>query len=213
MSFFNSGPNSLKQLWSDVCSKTPELHNNAMRELIRRAKKDETGHREVLQVLMEGLEYGQDPWVPARAAKTIDAIADRSAAREVWNRLLHHPRVEIATHAAMTIADPALTPDLIAILSQRTEINIRVAAMNALARLRDPAGFPAIAKHLAAPEMRVYAIEALANLGDMRAIPLLETLLQDETEVPGGDDRGAAIRICDIADEAIRRVRTRPLSL
>jgi HEAT repeat protein len=113
----------------------------------------------------------------------------------------------------MTIADPALTPDLIAILSQRTEINIRVAAMNALARLRDPAGFPAIAKHLAAPEMRVYAIEALANLGDMRAIPLLATLLQDETEVPGGDDRGAAIRICDIADEAIRRVRTRPLSL
>src|SRR5436190_21956049 len=103
MAIFKRG--TLNQLWNDLCSPTPNRHNKAMQEWIQWAGRDESSHQEVIRILTEGLEYSQDPWVPARAARIIESIVAPSKSREVWNRLLHDPRTDVATHAAMTITD------------------------------------------------------------------------------------------------------------
>jgi len=69
------------------------------------------------------------------------------------------------------------------------------------------AAFPVILEHLALPEYRADAILALNLLGDERAIPYLEPFLHDTTELAQPDERGATLRVCNLAQDAIRNIQ------
>src|SRR5205814_10016953 len=116
-------------------------------------------------------------------------------ARATWLALLNRPAVNMVTRIALAIDDPSYAPALLELLQRRTETPIRAAAIRTLGRMKDPVALGAILDHLSTPELRTDAIEALGDLGDPRAIPHLEPLLDNTTQVAREDERGAMLYV------------------
>ncbi len=54
--------------------------------------------------------------------------------------------------------------------------------------------------------LRAHTVEVLADLGDPRAIPQLAALRSDTTPAWEEDNHGPMLRVCDLADKAIKRL-------
>lgn len=202
---------TIDQIRRDIDSGSAADRTRALLKLFEATKKDPAIRGKASELFRTVLERFEEPSNVSLALQGLELSGGAQQAREHWIKLLNHPRVEMAAYAAMAISDPNYVPILIELLLQRPEPFFHIAAISALGRLRLPSGFPAIAEHLKIPETQIYAIEALANLGDLRAIPILEPLLEDTRDMPETDERGATRRICEVADEAIRRIRRRPI--
>ena len=87
------------------------------------------------------------------------------------------------------------------------DLAVRLGAARDLGRTVDPAALPDLLRCLADPAMRPHAVEALADLGDARAVPALERLLDDTTDAWPEDIHGPMLRVCDLAAGAVRRLR------
>lgn len=84
---------------------------------------------------------------------------------------------------------------------------VRVAALRQLGRLGTEAALPALLNYLDDSALRPHVVEALAELGDPAAIASLETLLVDTTEAWPEDNHGPMLRVCDLAEAALARLR------
>ena len=57
------------------------------------------------------------------------------------------------------------------------------------------------------PLLRADAVQALGDLGDARALPLLVDCLQDDTKSGVVDDRGVELSVAHLAQDALNSIR------
>lgn len=175
-----------------------------------RVNKDPGSHAAALDIFRTLLQAPRDALLATSAIDGLAAIGRADEARQAALALLADPRPEIVAAVVLGIRDPAYVAPLIELLSRREEPRVREATLRSLGRLRDPAALPSMLGCLAVPELRPHVVEALADLGDPRAIASLEPLLQDRTDAWPEDNHGPMLRVCDLAAAAIERLRREP---
>lgn len=198
---------NFEQIASDLQSDQQPVRAKAMYELLAKATHDPGIHPAALPLFRHCVQSEQDPWITAIAARGVEKIVGDVEARKTWLGLLNSPNPAMVAAAALQISDPFYVPRLIELFHTRTEPLVRNCLLHPLGLSRDPAALPILLEALNAPELRPKAINALSNLGDPRAIPYLEPLLNDTSPHPEPDDRGCPLRICDVAGQAIRRLQ------
>ena len=87
---------------------------------------------------------------------------------------------------------------------------MRPVVIRKLGQLKDPAALPALLRFLDDPDYRGDAMQAISDLGDARAIPAIESLLNDRSEVWQEDNHGPMVHVGDFARDTIARLRSAP---
>lgn len=124
-----------------------------------------------------------DAQVQAAACRTLLRLGDATAI-ETALALLRAGDAATREEAARLLeipADPRHAPALRAALAEEADDDARIAMINALGVLRDPAAVPALIG-LTHSEMLPAAAEALGRIGDRRAVPVLLECLRDNDE-------------------------------
>ncbi len=197
----------LEQIKHDLRSEQSEIRGAAMQRLHLWAKQDHGIHKAALPIFKATVEKEQDPWTATTAVRGIETIAGLAEGQKAWSTLLRHPRPEMVIRVALSLTDVFYIPLLLELLQQHPEVSIRTAAMRTLGRMQDPVALPVIVAHLASSELRPHAIQALSDLGDLRAIPPLEAFLDDTTELWAVDNHGPIVRVCDLTKAVILHLR------
>ena len=150
------------------------------------AASDAKVREEVLRTAEAKLATGDEPAIRQALASLGDLGGD-AAAHAVVARLrrgLPPQLIEAAIDTLVLLNRPSLAPPLLE-LTQHRRIQIRIKAMQALAALRMKSAQSALLYALDDPssEVRGAAVEALAAVGNSRALPALYTAA--ERDVPG----------------------------
>ncbi len=184
-----------------------------MQDLCEWAKRDGSIHAAALPIFRDGIENESEVLPATAAARGIGLIAGPAEGRLAVLKLANHPRATLAGQAVLLMKDPSYVPDLLDLLQRRSELEIQSAVVYMLGRSKNPVAFSPIVQRLAIPELRVRAIEALSELGDARAIPHLEGVLDDRTDAWEPDGHVATLRVCGVAETAIQRLRPKPIQV
>jgi len=198
------------QVRAALQSKDDSYRGQALQALHHLAKHDPSIHAEALQIYREVLAGPVDAWTTVNAVRGLDALLGADQSHSAWQALLadDQPDDGIAM-VVWSITDPRLVPRLLKLLERRTAVMVRRALLQILGKLATPGLRPVIETYLVYPALRPEAIQALGELGDPDSIPHLEPFLQDESEIPNRDERGCVLRVCNLADDAIRSLNRR----
>lgn len=202
-------PPSLDSIESDLRAPSQEVRCAAMQRLLKWATIDPAIRPAALPIFRHAVAEPVDPWATRLALDGIELIAGADEARRLRTALLAHPSFSLVNQLAQSLTDPAYAPALIDLLERRDDIHLRQSILRTLGRMRGAAEivFPVLLKWLdASPNLRPHAIEALASLGDARAIPHLDPLRRDRTDAWPEDNHGPMLRVCDVATSAIERI-------
>lgn len=200
-------PFDFEQIKRDIRSPDQPTRGTSMAALYHHAKQNPAIHQEALELFRANVMAWPDYMTASNAARGIELIAGPAEGRKTWLALLNHPKAELAGSIATTLKDVSYVPILLELIERRPEWSIQLAAVRTLGRMKDRAAFEAIIKRLDNRPLRPHAVEALAELGDPRAIAHLEPLLRDRTEAWEEDNHGPMLRVCDLAQDAIARLR------
>lgn len=200
-------PPTIDSIRQDVHSADQETRGRAMQALYFLAKKEPGMRATALPIFRELLTTAPDGWTATNAARGIELVAGESEGRAAWATLLASRKVAVVTHAVLLTVDAAFAPTLLTLLSRRKETPVRSAAIRALGRMKGALPYDVIVKFLDDPVLRPDAVQALGDLGDARALPLLVPCLRDESKSGVVDDRGVELRISDLAQEALNNIR------
>ena len=190
---------------TEVASDDPQVRGQGLQRLLSVARDHESVRGAALPIFKTALESEVAPWSALNAARGIELIAGREEGRRAWRRLLDHREAEVVA-AAAAVVDPALAPALMDVLERRAERNVRIPVLRALGRMKYGLAYDALVRALADPDLRPHAIEALGELGDVRAVEHLTPLLLDTTEAWPEDNHGPMLRVRDLAKTAIERI-------
>lgn len=198
---------SLEQLERDAGSADQAIRGSAMQELALLVRKDVKTHDHALPLFRKALENPLDGWTALSAARGYEQIVGPYESRSTWLALLRCGKPEVVSAVALSLRDASFAPALLELLlPEAPDVEIKTAAIRALGRMHDPAALPAIVGQLDHPALRAHAIEALADLGDPRAVPHLRPYLDDKTDAWREDNHGPMLRMCDLAQAAIKRL-------
>jgi hypothetical protein len=198
----------LAQLEKEVHSDRPEIRNKAMLELLDQVRKKPQLGASILPIFRDAVEHPLDGWTTANAVRGIEHVCGPAEGLRLRIALFNDPNPDMACPAILTAPDAGSVPALINTLNSRHDSTIRIASLQAFNRLRHPSTLEPMLNCLESPETRPYAIEALGNLRDPRAIPFLEQWLGDTTQTWPLDDRGGPMMtVGDMAQYAISRIR------
>jgi HEAT repeat protein len=200
-------PRTLAQIEVDARSPDQLTRGSAVQELLLRVQKDPLLNDAALPIFRRHVATAPDAWTATTCARGIEQIEGPERARATWLALLHRPDAQLVAGVALAVTDPSYAPELFELLNSRPEPVIHKCVIRTLGRMRVSAALPIIREYLKDPATRADAIEALADFGDPAAIAHLEPLLQDTSDSGQTDDRGWPLRVGDVADEAIRRLR------
>jgi HEAT repeat protein len=200
-------PRTLAQIEVDACSPDQLTRGGAVQELLLLVRKDPRLNDAALPIFRQHVETAPDAWTATTCAHGIEQIEGQERSRATWLALLHRPDAQFAAGVALAVTDPSYAPQLFELLNSRPEPVIHKCVIRTLGRMRVPAALPIILEHLKDPATRADAIEALADFGDAAAIAHLEPFVQDTSDSGQTDARGGPLRVGDVADEAIRRLR------
>jgi HEAT repeat protein len=198
---------AIEQIIADLRSADQMVRCRAMQDLLRQVRSNPKIHREALAIFREYLLTAPDAWTATTAASGIEHIVGSIDARATWLSLLNSENDDLSAGTAMVIADPFYVPALLHLRQTRENMRLRKIVIRALGRLRDSVALPVLLEQLANPTLRPFAVEALGDLGDLRAIEHLEPLLSDRTEAWLEDNHGPMLNVNDLADAAIRHIR------
>ena len=198
------------QVRAALQSKDAAQRGHALQALIQLAQRDPSIQTEALQIYRKVLAGPAEAWTTVNAIRGLDALLGADQSYSAWQALLadDRPDAQIAM-VVWSITDPRLVPRLLELLERRTAVRVRQAILQILGKLGTPGLRPVIEPYLTYPELRPQAIQALGELGDPEAIPRLEPFLKDESEIAQRDERGCVLRVCNLADDAIRRLSRR----
>ena len=209
----NTGPGailSVNQIRQDLQSPHQEIRVRAMQTLLLAVQKDASLLSAAMPIFQQSIRTEQDPSTAIYAARGIKVLAGPDEARTAWLTLLTHPNPKMVAGAARAVDDPCLAPILMELADRRPELPIRISALRTLGRLKDPFTLPVLLKSLDDPALRPHAAEALGDFGDPGVIPSLQRLLQDTTPAWEEDNHGPMLRVCDLASQAVARLRNSP---
>ena len=149
------------------------------------------------------------PYVANLAVQGIELIQGREAALRYRQAFLRDTNSALVRATVLNTTDPAEVPQLIEVLNRSADANVREAAVRLIGRLGTPAAFDTLVHALREPSLRPHAVEALSELGDIRAIPYLEALQSDTTPAWPIDNHGPMLDVSDLAIEALKKLRQR----
>lgn len=198
---------SLDQIQRDVLSTVQGIRGYAMQSLLMQCRENPALHAAALPIFKAHVFTAPDYMTAANAARGIELIAGQDEGRRTWITLLNRADAKFAADIATVIKDPFYLPALLRILESRPDFAIQTAVMRTLGRMKDGQALAPIVARLADRSLRPHAIEALADLGDPRAIPHLEPLLRDKTDAWPEDNHGPMLRVCDLASSALSHLR------
>jgi HEAT repeat protein len=204
------GFGKLIKIESDLQSGDLDTRTLAMLGLVRLVEKDRWVRRRALGLFEAAVDEARDPCVMAPALRGIEIVAGAEAARGHRLRLLGDPRPVMVAAATLDLKDAAFAPVLIDLLRRHTDLPLRETLVRTLGRMRGASGVDLCAvlvECLGDAALRPHAVEALGDLGDVRAMPALERLLEDQTDAWAEDNHGPMLRVCDLAEAALRRLR------
>jgi hypothetical protein len=192
----------------DAASDDPETRGRALDSLLRLVRRDPGAHHAALELFRAELGDLRSPFAALSAARGIEHVAGPDEGRDAWLALLAASEPSVVSSAALLV-DASYAPVLLGLLAQRREPDLRTSLVRALGRMRNPDAFDPIAAclHDPSPVMRGHAVEALADLDDVRAIPRLESLRSDTAGAWREDNHGPTLRVCDLAGSAIERLQ------
>ncbi|MEO8360474.1 MAG: HEAT repeat domain-containing protein, partial [Vicinamibacteria bacterium] len=170
-------------------------------------KRKPSSNPAALAIFQEAIAQETDPWTSSMAAQGIGVLLGPDAKQAAQRKLLRREPLEVVARAILEIDSKEMATDVLEALERCRDPRVTRAAIYTLGRLRDERAFPVLVGFLAMPEFRSYAVSALGEFGDLRAIAYLEPFERDDTRLPELDDRGAVITLADIVGPAIRRVR------
>lgn len=196
----------LDEIKANLASEKPEIRGRAMQELSLWAQRDPSIHAAALPIFQHYLVNAPDSWTTISCARGIARVGGTEAGRVAWQTLLNRTEHDIVWRAAMAMDQPAYAPDLVELIRRYTDYQIRTAAIRSLGRMRNPVVYDTLIDQLSREDLRANAIEALADLGDPRAIPQIERFLKDRAEAWPEDNHGPMLYVCDIAKMAIDRL-------
>ena len=196
---------------TDVCRRIagPDVEDRgrAMQELLLWARKDAAVRPAARDVFRQALPTALDAWTATSVARGLALTADPAEARAAWLTLLARPDPTLVARIALAVGDdPAFIPTLLDMLAAGPHPVVRRCVLRTLGRFRDPVALPALLDALADPAARSDAIQALSDLGDVRAIPAIEPFRQDQAESGQTDDRGYPLQVGDLASDAVRQL-------
>lgn len=129
---------------------------------------------------------GEDPWVRARFSDTLVGYGTKATwPLLAYVRINHRFETKGPALALRTIGqiqdDQAVGP-LLEILDETVDLDVQVAAIEALGELASPEALPALTRLLddAAWQLRAKAASAMGAIGDPEAIPRMFDSLRDE---------------------------------
>jgi len=184
-----------------------KTRGEAASTLYRWAQREKKIRPEALSLFQSVIPSETDPRAAITSAQGINLIAGNEQARSAWLKLLADPNPRIAGGAASVLKDEELVPQLLQLLETQSDPVLITPIMYKLSQWKYSAAFEGIVRHLESNrEMRPSAIEALRKLGDPRAIPHLFPMLDDKTDAWEEDNHGPTLRVCDLAESAIRQL-------
>ncbi|MDB5332628.1 MAG: repeat protein [Phycisphaerales bacterium] len=190
----------------DIDSEARETRGRAMHDLLILAERDPAIRPAASEIFRRAVATPKDAWSTNTALHGIALLHGAQAARDARIRLLSHPDPAFVASIVRATRDAIYVPALLKLLSERAETPIRVAAIRALGRLRDPAALAVLVAQLHIPDLRPHTIEALADLSDPRAVPYLEPFRADTTDAWEEDNHGPMLCVCDLVDSAVKRL-------
>jgi len=202
-------PRTLAQIETDAASPDQQTRGGAVQELLLRVRKDPRLNDAALPIFRRHVDTAPDAWTVTSCARGIELIEGAEKARATWLALLHRADAQLVAGIALALTDLSYAPALLELLTRRPEPVIHNCVIRTLGRMRVPAAFPIIVEHLKDPATRADAIQALSEFGDPAAIAHLEPFVHETSDSGQTDDRGWPLRVCDLADDAIRMLRRR----
>ncbi len=181
-----------------------ETRGRAMQAILAAVRKDASRRDMARDVFLKAIAFDDDVWTctsAARGMQFLDGVIDSLV---YWQALLRRTDPVFVSRIMLAMDDPAHVPTLLAMLESSTERPVQAAAICMLGRSKNPVAFEPIVSRIHNPLLRSSVVGALSDLGDPRAIPFLRQVADDETPLDQSDERGAIIRVCDIAAQAIR---------
>lgn len=169
------------------------------------------GHPEVIAGLQQvGRDSNEQAGIRHLALLSLDKVGAQTAANDIRLELLQSNDQQVVREAVADLAksgEPRAAEALIDLLKQQPDNLLVGLVLEALAKLRDPRAFAAIAAYLGDRDgyRRGVAAQALGNLGDTRAIELLQKLNSDSAQA-WQEDRGPNITVQELAKEALRKL-------
>jgi HEAT repeat protein len=197
----------LAQIQGDLRSDNIDKRDNAVRELLLWVSRDSSIHASALPIFRLALHTELHPYAANYAVDGIELIAGLDASMGFRLALLKDSGVQMVRATLLAVRNPAYVPAFIETLARRSEADVRIAAIRQLGRLGTSAALPTLLTYLDSPELRPHVVEAMGDLLDPAAIPHLQPLLGDETDAWPIDNHGPMLRVCDLAREAIERLR------
>lgn len=146
---------------------------------------------------MDGALLDDDPKQRLEGLKRILQARDRAALEGVVERLGHEkdPKVRAAmVYTLGVLGDRAHIP-MLAYLTQARDVELRLRSVQALAKIRHPAGFPSLIRCLAGdPDERVrrVAFQAVIRVGSDNLLTLLQRMIASRKDW----QRESAIQVC-----------------
>lgn len=189
----------------EVDSDNQEVRGRAMQGLYLLARKEPRARSTALPIFREFLTRAPDGWTATNAARGIEVAAGPEEGRAAWATLLASPFASVASAAALLTKDASFASELFALL-QRPETSVRAATIRALGRIRSTDPYARIVAFLDDPPLRADVVQALGELGDPRALGVLERCMRDDTPSGVLDDRGYDLRMSELARDAIEMI-------
>ncbi len=127
----------------------------------------------------------ETPWVRLRFSDTLTMFGSTATwPLLAYVRINHKHETEgpkLALRTLAQIGDRDAVKPILEILAESTNLEIQIAAIEALGELGSPGAVPALSEMLTSPhwELRAKAATALGNIGDTWATPLLVSSLRD----------------------------------
>jgi len=199
----------LARISNDLNSTNDLTCHKAVTELLLWCRQDRGIATAALPLFERAAALTKLPYVANLAVQGIELIQGRQAAQRYRQSFLRDSNPAMVRATVVNTSDPAEVPQLIDVLNRSADANVREAAVRLIGRLGTPAAFDALINALREPPLRPHAVEALSELGDVRAIPHLEPLQSDTTPAWPIDNHGPMLHVCDLAAEALKKLRQR----
>jgi hypothetical protein len=200
----------LAQIATNLRSDKDQICFKAVSDLLQWCRHEPRIHTAALPLFQEAAGLTRFPYVANHAVGGIELISGSEPARQYRQAFLHDSDPVLVRATVLMTRDPSEVPALIGVLDQNQDPAVKESAVRLIGRLGTPAAFDVLIGALAAPWLRPHAVEALGDLRDVRAIPNLEALESDTTPAWPVDNHGPMLRVCDLAAEALRKIRSQP---
>lgn len=201
-------PRNIERIRVELRSGSADTRRAATQDLCDWVRTDSLIAAEALPLFREVLQSDADPWTLISAARGIERISGGEAGRAALLALLDRPQPAVVATAVVNLDGHISIDRLFDLCARATDPGLRRTLVTALGQTKNPRAFDLLVAALNDEDVRPWAIEALVEIGLVAAVEHIEPYLRDTGDAWLEDNHGPMMRVCDVAGQAITRLRT-----